>query len=59
MIEEARIAVSGGQVWLVKNTKRLAENAPMKIPGAMDVPASNKIANAKPEGGHIGVALEK
>jgi hypothetical protein len=44
---------------LVKNTKRLAENAPMKIPGAMDVPASNKIANAKPEGGHIGVALEK
>ena len=55
---DAIVAATGGQVWLVINTKRLAANAPIKIPGATDVPASNKIANAKPEGGHIGVALE-
>jgi hypothetical protein len=56
---EVQTAVSGGHVWLVKNTKRLAENAPIKIAGATVLPASNKTANAKPEGGHIGVALEK
>ena len=55
---ETQLALKTVVVSLLKNVNRLTEKAPIKIPGAIALPANSRIAKAKPDGGHTGVAFE-